>query len=48
MHRAPSTASGLRRYRGSDLLASCLQRLLRVLPVVLGLWAMTGWAMDWW
>ncbi|WP_193383940.1 hypothetical protein [Pusillimonas sp. T7-7] len=48
MHRSTSSASGLRRYRGSALLASGMQRMLRVLPAVLCLWALTGWAMEWW
>ena len=36
------------RYRGSALLASAPARVLRVLPVVLGVWLLCGWALEWW
>jgi len=49
MHLSPpSSPQGARRYRGSGLLASSFQRMVRVLPAVLFLWALTGWAMGWW
>ncbi|MDS1140186.1 hypothetical protein RE432_07030 [Pusillimonas sp. SM2304] len=49
MHRSPSsTAGGSRRYRGSALLSSSVQRMARVLLAVLFLWMLTGWAMGWW
>ncbi|WP_158214034.1 MULTISPECIES: hypothetical protein [unclassified Pusillimonas] len=35
-------------YRGSAILLSGLDRLWRVALVVLALWALTGWAMQWW
>jgi hypothetical protein len=40
--------SGRSRYRGTALLASGAQRVLRVLPLVAGLWALCGWALGWW
>ncbi|MGB6102359.1 MAG: hypothetical protein WBF88_00730 [Pusillimonas sp.] len=49
MHRSSSSlASGARRYRGSALLASCLQRVAKVSLAVLFMWALTSWAMGWW
>ncbi|HEX7386379.1 MAG TPA: hypothetical protein VF285_03760 [Castellaniella sp.] len=36
------------RYRGSALLSSAGRRMGRVVLVVLGLWLLTGWAMQWW
>jgi hypothetical protein len=35
-------------YRGSSLLLSAGQRMLRVSLAVLGLWLLTGWALEWW
>ena len=40
--------SRTRAYRGSALLDSSVQRFLRVLMVVLLMWVLAGWAMDWW
>ncbi|MDN5842716.1 MAG: hypothetical protein L0H54_04615 [Alcaligenaceae bacterium] len=37
-----------RRYRGSVLLLSARQRVLRALLAVVFLWALTGWALQWW
>jgi hypothetical protein len=36
------------RYRGSSLLLSAGARMGRVALVVLGLWGLTGWALQWW
>lgn len=35
-------------YRGSALLQSSWQRMLQVLVIVVLMWTLTGWAMDWW
>ncbi len=35
-------------YRGSAMLHSATARAARLLPVLLGLWLLTGWALDWW
>jgi hypothetical protein len=49
MKRSPiSSPDASLRYRGSALLASGAQRVFRVLLAVVFLWALTGWAMDWW
>ncbi|HUH41204.1 MAG TPA: hypothetical protein VL024_10080 [Castellaniella sp.] len=37
-----------RRYRGSALLLSAHQRMLRALLAVILLWLLTGWALQWW
>jgi hypothetical protein len=36
------------RYRGSSLLVSGLQRLMYVIPLVLAMWLLCGWALGWW
>ncbi|MBV6272607.1 hypothetical protein KVP09_06715 [Alcaligenaceae bacterium CGII-47] len=38
----------VRRYRGSALLLSARQRVLWALCAVGFLWALTGWALQWW
>lgn len=41
-------ASRRRMYQGSALLDSSFQRFYRVLVVVVLMWLLSGWAMDWW
>ena len=36
------------RYRGSLLLGSAAHRVLRLLPVLALVWALSGWALGWW
>jgi hypothetical protein len=44
----PSADTGRSRYRGSGLLVSGIQRIMRVLPVVVFMWLLSGWALGWW
>ena len=45
---AGRTRPRARSYQGSAMLDSYIQRFLRVLIVVVLMWALAGWAMDWW
>ncbi|MGG4605183.1 hypothetical protein ACLPHM_10370 [Paenalcaligenes sp. Me131] len=52
MHHSRTTAHSepkvdKRIYRGTVLLSSAWQRCVRVLPVVVGLWLLSAWALGW-
>ncbi|HLS51444.1 MAG TPA: hypothetical protein VK032_05565 [Burkholderiaceae bacterium] len=46
--RKPAPLSRLRRFRGSALLLSGLNRFVLTLVPVAVLWLLAGWAMAWW
>lgn len=48
MPRPFRSSRGKSPYRGSVLLASGAERVVRALAASAFLWALTGWAMGWW